>query len=224
MLTKTSRPRTHPTNILRGVSWKSYIRMRNHPGNDHLRMSYLDGTLILMSPEYIHERDSGRLALLVRFVAEALAIDVAGIGTTTLRKKGRGRRKGSGKEADNGFYVGANEARIRRKTTIDLEVDAPPDLAIEVDNKSDSAVALPTYARIRVPEVWRYDARENTLWFGRLAGETYVAIDRSLCLPMLTPGLVIQALDVFENGDMSETAWLSWLREWARALPEPPKP
>jgi hypothetical protein len=39
MPTKAVRPKIHPTNILRGVDWDSYTRMRNHPGNDHLRMS-----------------------------------------------------------------------------------------------------------------------------------------------------------------------------------------
>jgi Uma2 family endonuclease len=213
-----------PGIMLREVPWDLYLGLRDLEENNHIRMTYLDGTLVLMSPEYIRERGSGRLALLVRMVAAVCGLEVAGTGKTTLFRQGSGRRTGSGKEPDNGFYVGANEKRIRGKTTMDLKVDPPPDLAIEVDNESDSEIALPAYARIGVPEVWRYDAREHTLWFGRLAGEAYETIESSLCLPMLTPGLVLQALDALEQGGQSESEWLLWLREWAHTLPEPPKP
>jgi Uma2 family endonuclease len=219
MLAKTSRPRTHPTNILRGVSWKSYLRMRNHPGNDHLRMSYLDGTLILMSPQYIHDRYGLRFAFLIAAVCEALAIPAQGTLSTTLQRKGPGPRKGTAKEPDMGFYFRENEPRMRNKDSIILEVDPPPDLAIEVDNKSDSSKALALYARIGVPEVWRFKTRTRKLWFGRLVGDHYEAIEHSLNLPRLTPALVLVALDrMNEIGDIAANPWL---REWARTLPEP---
>ena len=157
-------------------------------------------------------------------VAVAHGIKLVGTGTTTLRREGKGSRKGNGKEPDNGFYIGANARRIRGKESIDLTIDPPPDLAIEVDNKSDSELALPTYVRIGVPEVWRYDARDHTLWFGHLIGESYESIDRSLCLPVLTPDLVLAALDALDEGDMDDSAWVLWLLDWARALPETPGP
>jgi Uma2 family endonuclease len=213
-----------PRVVLRDVPWDLYTGLRDLRANDHVRMTYLDGTLILMSPEYRHEQGSVQLALLVRMVAVTRGIKLAGTGMTTLRREDGGPRKGSGKEPDNGFYIGANEARIRGNTTIDLSVDPPPDLAIEVDNTSDSEIALPTYARIGVPEVWRYDARGHTLWFGRLAGDGYETIERSLCLPVLTPGLVLQGLDALDDSDMDESAWVLWLLDWARTLPEPPQP
>jgi len=207
---------------LHDVPWNLYVQLRDLDANSHLRMTYHDGTLIFVSPQYLHDRSSQRLGMLVRLVAAALGIDVAGTGTTTLRRKGVGRRKGSGKEPDNGFYVGPHERLIRGKSQIDLKVDPPPDLAIEVDNKADSKVALTTYARIGVPEIWRYDVKDHAVWFGRLANEVYESVDRSLCLPVLTPELVIQALDAFDDDDMSETKWLGWLREWASRLPAPP--
>jgi len=212
-----------PGMVLEGISWETYVGLRDLEENDHIRMTYLDGTLILMSPQFIHDRGAWRLGLLVCHVAEALAIDVAGTGNTTFRRGGRGKRKGTGKEPDNAFYVGANESRIRNKDTIDLTVDPPPDLAIEVDNKRDSRVALKIYARLGVPEVWRFHAPKRTLWFGRLVGEGYETIDMSLCLPVLTPALVLEALGVAQGPDMSDTRWLGWLREWARGLPVPPR-
>jgi Uma2 family endonuclease len=219
MATDTTRPKVLSVNILRGVDWDSYIRMRNHPGNGHLRMSYLDGTLILVSPQYIHDRYGLRFAFLIAAVCEALAIPAQGTLSTTLQRKGPGPRKGTAKEPDMGFYFRENEPRMRNKDSIILEVDPPPDLAIEIDNKSDSSKALELYARIGVPEVWRFKARTKKLWFGRLVGENYETIERSINLPRLTPALVLVALD--KMGEIGEIAANPWVREWARGLPEP---
>ena len=96
-----------------------------------------------------------------------------------------------------------------------------PTLAIEVDNKADSSAALATYARLGVPEVWRYRVETRALRSGRLAGDRCESIDRSLSLPRLTPAPVIHAPD--QVGSMGETAWKPWRREWARGLPGPPE-
>jgi Uma2 family endonuclease len=214
-----------PGIVLRGVPWDLYGRLRDLEENYYTRMTYLDGTLILMSPASPHESGIQRLGMIIWEVAEALEINVESIGMTTLRRKGPGPKKGSGKEPDNAFYVGANEALVRnKKDDIDMEVDPPPDLALEVDNTSDSELGLRVYARIGVPEVWRYKRRKRTLWFGRLSGDVYETIDRSVCLPMLTPSLVLEALDAREVDGVITRTWKIWLRDWARALPEPPQP
>ena len=205
--------------VLRGIAWATYLRLRDNPHNYRTRMSYLDGTLILMSPQFIHDHNGWRLALVVDRVTEILRIPCRGTGTTTLRRKG-GPRKGTGKEPDYGFYFGDNDSRMRDKEDIDLDVDPPPDLAIEVDHKADSSRALRLYAKLGVPEVWRYKPKAKTLWFGRLAGGAYESVDRSLNLPRLTPTLVVQALEA--AGRMSELEWKIWLRDWARDLPEAP--
>ena len=219
MATETRRARTADGTVLRGVDWESYVKMRNHPGNGHLRMSYLDGTLILMSPAYFHDFYGRRLAMVVDQVTEALQIYVQGTATTTLRRKGGGRRKGSGKEPDYGFYFGENARRMHRRPELDLDVDPPPDLAIEVDYKSDSARALKLYARLGIPEVWRYKPKTRALWFGRLVGDTYETVEHSHNLPRLTPSLVLFALSKID--EMGETPCKPWLRDWARDLPDP---
>jgi Uma2 family endonuclease len=211
--------KTARTDVLRGVDWESYVRMRNHPGNSHLRMSYLDGTLICVSPQYIHDRYGLRFAFLVAAVCEGLGIPAQGTLSTTLQRKGPGQRKGAAKEPDMGFYFRENELRMRNKDSITLDLDPAPDLAIEIDNKSDSSKALALYARIGVPEVWRYKTRTKGLWFGRLVGEKYESIEVSHNLPMLTPAPVLAALD--KMNEIGETAANPWIREWARSLPDP---
>jgi Uma2 family endonuclease len=210
--------------VLRGISWKTYLKLRDNPENYHVRMTYLDGELILMSPEAMHEEGGETLGLLIRGVTSGIGLEVKGTRTTTLRK-GISRKKGSGKEPDNAFYFGENERRmrnLRKKGELNLDVDPPPDLAIEVDNKADSAKILKLYARLGVPEVWRYNVRNHTLWIGRLDGSAYVEVARSVALPRLTPALVLHALDIFDQGEMGENAWFDWIKAWARDLPEAP--
>ncbi len=206
--------------VRHGVDWATYCRLRDDPANDKVRMTYLDGTLI-MSPRYRHDSRSRRIYDVVRAVAMAWDIPFLVIGTTTLRLEGRGPLGPVGKEPDEGFYLGEVEALVRDNDDLDLAVDPPPSLAIEVDNTADSEAALPIYARIGVPEVWIYKVRARSLRFLGLNDGSYDEINRSLGLPRLTPALVLEALGGRVKG-MGDLAWLRWLDAWAQALPEPP--
>ena len=89
-------------------------------------MIYLDGSLILVSPAQLHEKLKKRLGMFVDEVVIGLRIPSLPTGQTTFRR----RAKRGGVEGDETYYI-TNEERVRGKT-IDLEVDPPPDLAIEV--------------------------------------------------------------------------------------------
>jgi hypothetical protein len=96
MATDIRPPRAEaPGTVLRDIAWKTYLQLRDNPSNYHTRMSYLDGTLILMSPEYLHDRSRRRLAMVVDTVAWVHRIPHQGTATTTLRRKGATPRKGS---------------------------------------------------------------------------------------------------------------------------------
>ena len=199
--------------VLRGVRYGDYVRFRNEPANGHLRMVYHDGTLEIMSPEYIHEIPSRWLGLLIFILSEELGFECVGAQSTTFRRGSNKLKKGHGKEPDQCFFF-ANSARVIGKKKLD--VDPPPDLWIEVDNRASSAGKLPVYAALGVPEVWRYKARSGTAWFGRLIeGGTYEPIQHSVSLPMLTPALVTEALALAEG--LSEPSWSRRLRPWIRA-------
>ena len=218
---RQTRVAEEPGTVLQGISWKTYLKLRDNPKNYHIRMSYLDGTLILMSPQFTHDKPGWRFGLVIDMVTWVHRIPRQGTGTTTLRRQGPGPKKGTGKEPDLGFYFRENDLRMRNKEDIDLEVDPPPDLAIEVDNTRDSSRALKLYARLGVPEVWRYKRKTKALWFGRLAGDHYEPIDRSLNLPMLTPALVLQALAEAER--IGELEWKDWLLAGPASCPKLPR-
>ncbi len=216
----TARSTISAGETLRNVDWATYCKLRDDPANDHLRMTYLDGDLTIVSPHLVHDIDSRGIMIVVMSVARAYRIRFLAVGTTTLRKEGRGPLPGAGKEPDEGFYLGDVVARVRGKTELDLSIDPPPTLALEVDNSGHSQAALPAYVRIGVPEVWRFDVNEQALWFGRLDGDHYEEIGRSVSLPRLTPTLVLQALEA-RGQEPDDIDWLDWLDRWARALPEP---
>lgn len=212
----------HAPMVLRGVPYSVYVKLRDEERNDKLRMIYYDGTLEIMSPEYIHEVPSRRLGRLVAVVADELGMPYSGVASTTCRRRGVGSRKGKGKEPDQAFYF-ANAAIIVAKESIDLDSgDPPPDLWIEVDNRGSSRGRIPVYAALGVPEVWRFNSRRKRLWFGRRLDETtYESIDRSMSMPMLTPELVLEALALGDG--LLESTWYSHLRRWVHES-LPPRP
>lgn len=204
---------------LRGVSYDEYVRYRDHPGNGRVRMAYHNGVLEITSPEFRHEVGSLRLGMLIRAVAAVFDLDCQGAGATTFRRGEPGRLRGVGKEPDCSFYI-AHAAVIADKHTIDLDVDPPPDLWIEVDNRARSRGRLPLYAALGVPEVWRYRPRRGTLWFGQLMNDHYEELGRSLSLPMLTPTIVLDLLGRYEASGR-ETAWGVQVRDWLANVLKP---
>lgn len=204
--------------VLRDVPYKLYLRLRGIHANRHMRMTYHDGTLEIMTLRHLyHEVPSRRLGLIVLVVCSELNILWHGAGSATFHRGGDGPLKGKGKEPDQSFYFG-DEARLVAVANIDrfdFEAgDPPPDLWIEVDNRSSSRGKLPVYAALGVPEVWRYRSRKKTLAFLRLVDGSYEPVERSLALPMLTPALVLHALSLGEG--VSESSWFGRLRDWVR--------
>jgi Uma2 family endonuclease len=208
--------------VLYRVPYKVYVRLTRATDNRHLKMSYHDGTLEVLSLRLLeHERASKNLGLVVSTIADRLGLDYDGAGGTSFHRAGEGRFKGKGKEPDESFYL-ANARRLPRDRDVDLDSgDLPPDLWIEVDDRHSVKGRFPVYAALGVPEVWRYRARKNSLRFLRLVDGSYQPIDHSLGLPTLTPSLVLEALTLGENPYESE--WVRLLREWVvRTFPRPP--
>ena len=202
--------------VLRGVTYGDYVRLRDEPDNGHLRMTYHDGTLEIMSPEYIHVVPSRGFVVIFTVLCEELDLPFQVSGSTTFRRGEPDRKKGKGKEPDESFYF-ANVARVLGKTSLRIEDgDPPPDLWIEVDNRSSSRGRLPVYAALGVPEVWRYRVLSRRLQFLRLDRNTatYEGIEQSLSLAMLTPALVLEALAMGDG--LPVNTWTRRLRAWVR--------
>jgi len=160
-----------------------------------------------MCPLPEHEECNRTLALLVEVLAEEMHIDVRNFGSTTFRRTDLAR----GFEPDSCFYI-QHEADISGKSTIDLTVDPPPDLVIEVDITRSSLDKFPIYAQLGVPEVWRYDGQRLSIY--SLMAEGYVESEVSLALPLLTGPWLSEVL--IQSKTMKRTALLRSFRTWVR--------
>ena len=88
---------------LRGVSYDFYEEVRRAPGNYHVRMTYHDGTLEIMSPQYRHEKYSRRIGFIVLAVTSLLGITCEGAGSTTFKRRGQGRKRGWARSPTRAF-------------------------------------------------------------------------------------------------------------------------
>ncbi len=80
-------------------------------------------------------------------IADLLELDYEALGMTTWRRPDMDK----GLEADQCYYI-HNAALARGREELELEVDPPPDLAIEVDIRSSSLNRMGVHAGLRVPE------------------------------------------------------------------------
>ncbi len=119
--------------VLHDISWEMYDQMLELLAEHPLRMTYYQGTLELMTPLPEHQRYSWTFGRLLVILSEELGLEIIGLKSTTWRLK----PKAVGTEADECFYI-QNEAMMRGKLKIDLTVDPPPDLAIEIDLTNSS--------------------------------------------------------------------------------------
>ena len=203
-----SHAQTEQRVIVRFVSWTTYEHLLADLSNQSsTRLTYDRGMLEIMCPLPEHEEWNRTIALLVEVLAEEMRIDVRNFGSTTFRRADLAR----GFEPDSCFYI-QHEADISGKSTIDLTVDPPPDLVIEVDITSGSLDKFPIYAQVGVPEVWRYDGQRLRIYI--LTAERYVESETSLALPLLTSTRLSEALA--QSKTLKRTALLRSFRTWVR--------
>jgi Uma2 family endonuclease len=103
---------------------------------------------------------------------------------------------------------------VQGKERIDLHVDPPPDLVIEIDITHPSIDKLPIYAQIQVPEVWRYDGERLEILV--LRGDEYTATPRSQVLPAVTAEALTTLLPA--SIGVGDIAWIQRARAWTRTL------
>lgn len=193
--------------FLRNISWETYERLLEDLSDSSVpHLTYDRGDLEIMSPTAKHEEINRAIELMVNLLAFELNIELRGLGSTTFKRHDIKR----GFEPDSCFYF-KNEARIRGKERIDLSVDPPPDVAVEIDITSPSIHRLPIFAEFGVPEVWRYKGDRMLIFL--LEQGTYVQSEASVALPLITS----EILTVFVNESLSlgRIEWMTRVRDWA---------
>jgi Uma2 family endonuclease len=193
--------------VLRGVPWRTYADLRKLPENYRLHMTYDRGTLEITSPSPKHEGAASIIARLIAVWTEELNIPIRSLGEMTCSREDIDR----GFEPDKCYYV-QNEPRMWDKMDIDLSIDPPPDLAIEVEISRSSVNKMEIYAAFGVPELWRLDRRRLRVY--ELVEGEYQPRKSSLCFPQL-PMAQLQRV-VGRVGKVRETELIRSFRTWVR--------
>lgn len=151
--------------VLEGVSWQQYELLLATLGDDFpaLRMSYLEGTLEIMTTSPLHEELKSTIRMLLEVYFQEFRIRYHCIGSATFRKVAKQR----GLEPDECYCLGQKKEF--------------PDLAIEVVLSSGMVDKLEIYRGLGVTEVWVWEAGQFRIH--RLRADGYECVARSELLP-----------------------------------------
>jgi Uma2 family endonuclease len=162
------------------VGWDDYEQLLSDLGEGyHVRVSFNDGRLEVLSPLPEHEEYKDIIHDLLRALVRGLAWRMESRGSATLRRK----VKAKGAEPDGCYWVQTAD-RMIGKRTLDLSTDLPPDIVVEIDLTHQSAEKFSIYAALGVPEIWRYDGK--LMHFYKLEGEQYSEVASSAAFPFLS--------------------------------------
>jgi Uma2 family endonuclease len=127
-------------------------------------------------------------------------------GSTTFKRQDLLK----GFEPDASFYTNHPDA-IRSKNKIDLRVDPPPDLVVEIEFTNPLIRKLSIFAAAGVPEVWVY--RNDRVEILGLESNNYQKRTESLSLPGITDATLTEF--VRSSRTMKSPAWIKSIRDWA---------
>jgi Uma2 family endonuclease len=191
--------------LLKNITWQQFETLLEELGESRAaRLSYSNGTLEIMVPLPEHEKDKEIIGELVRILLDALEINFEPLGSTTFKNVAMSQAV----EADSCFYI-QNYRAVIGKDRIDLTVDPPPDLAIEID--LTSRTQLDNYRLLGVPELWRYT--RQGLQISLLNNGTYIDSKTSPNFPGI-PIIELIARHVNLNRTAGRNQTIKELKQW----------
>lgn len=204
------RPLAGGTLVLDAVDWPAYSRLLHifaeRPG---YRLTYDQGRLEIMSPVLEHDDEGRFLGQVVWVLTEECDYPIHPGGSTTLRRKLKKR----GIEADECFWI-LNAPRMKGRRRLNLKIDPPPDLAIEVDVTRSCLDRMAIYAALRIPEVWQLERKVLTFHVLGARGK-YAPAKQSRAFPLITPEDLMPFLRLARQaGDLNPV--IRKFRRWVR--------
>jgi Uma2 family endonuclease len=190
--------------VLENVQWETFVELAEQRRGSVPRMTFDEGVLELMSPRRQHENIGSLIGRLVETYTEVRDIEIQTVASTTFKRKDLQKAF----EADESYYIEHAEL-IRPKEEVDLSIDPPPDLVIEVEITSSTIQKLKLFAAMGVPEVWRHDGERLQMLM--LSNDEYVPIESSRALGELSAKIIDAFLD--RRFDLGETAIIRQFRQ-----------
>ncbi|MCY7272551.1 MAG: Uma2 family endonuclease [Phormidesmis sp. CAN_BIN44] len=156
---------------LQEIDWGEFEAILDELGEHRAsRIAYSDGILEIRMPLPEHEVDKELIGDMVKILLEELDINNECFGSTTFKSQTMTK----GIEPDQCFYIQNHRVMIGKRR-VDLTIDPPPDLAIEVDVTSKTG--LGAYQALKVPELWRFE--NGRLKISVLQNGQYQEVDSS---------------------------------------------
>lgn len=200
--------RTTQRVILRGISWATYQHLLRELGDHRAsRLAYTPGVLEITMPSDRHETQKKLLERMIETLTDELALPAKAFGSMTLNRDDLER----GAEPDSCYYIQHAGAITGRQ--VDLMVDPPPDLILEMGITSPSSRRMEIYQRLGVPELWCYAAEQVHIY--SLHEGAYVACTVSPTFPLVSPAIVTHFLAqaVAQDDTTFIRAWRHWIRQ-----------
>ena len=192
---------------LHGLDWLAYQQMKALLNErTRARLTYDRGTLEITMPSEPHEFYARVIERFIIILVVELGLQVKTLGSTTLDRKDLER----GSEPDNGYYI-QNQPQVAGRR-IDLAVDPPPDLVVEVDISHTDIDKNALYAAMRVPEFWRFNGQVWRIY--QLQENVYVEVDCSPTFQMVAKEKLYEFLAVSQQNEVeAEINFRTWARE-----------
>lgn len=194
---------------LEGVSWDEYESLLEQAGERPIRFTYDNGRLEIMTLSLQHEWLNDNLGRLIDLLAIVLELPFQSGGSTTMKRKLKKR----GLEPDRCYWF-QHEKEIRGKKRLDLKVDPPPELVLEIDVTRSAIKRLPIYAAMRVPEVWRIKGEQLKAYILQADG-TYKVSDHSKVFRFLAMSELQRFLEKAATTDQATLAreFMTWVEK-----------
>ncbi|WP_310482961.1 Uma2 family endonuclease [Chamaesiphon sp. VAR_48_metabat_403] len=193
--------------LLADVSWQQFENILTDLGEHRsAKVSYSHGCLEIMVPLPEHEKAKEIIGDIIKILLDRLNIDYDSLGSTTLKSE----KMTQGVEPDACFYI-QNQARVLGENRLDLNVDSPPDLAVEIN--LTSRTPLDNYELLGVRELWRYG--KQGLHIESLQDSKYVRLETSPTFPDL-PIVDLVNQCVRESQIIGSSQALKAFKQWVR--------
>ncbi|MCX7421804.1 MAG: Uma2 family endonuclease [Planctomycetia bacterium] len=137
---------------LRAIDWATYQTISKALTGQHVRLTYDCGRLEFLTISSKHGILSRFFSRLIAILTEELNLPILSCGDMTCDNEAAM----CGIEPDECFYL-ENEPRVRGQDEIDLTVDPPPDLAVEIEISPAPRNRMGIYTALQIREVWRLD-------------------------------------------------------------------
>jgi Uma2 family endonuclease len=201
--------------VLQGISWDVYesLLAQLERVRQRIYLTYDRGTLEIMPPSPFHEKYKTIIARLIETLSLELNIPIVSLGSTTFKREDLER----GLEPDECYYV-QHAARMSNRFELDMQVDPPPDLAVEMDYTHHAVDRDAVYGALGVPEIWQYDGNRLIASRRNDSGE-YEPTETSVAFPFLLISDIARFVQMSRTA--GEHAAVIAFRDWVRQTKGP---